>query len=109
MHRKYKATLAVARPVLGVVAGLFVLVFGAIASGAALHHALHHDANSHSGHCAVCSFAKSQVETADGSVVVCQPSVPVDVAAVPTISVLPRNPSFLLPPGRAPPVLSAVS
>jgi len=109
MERQYKMTQAVARPVLGVVLGLFVLVFGALASGAAVHHALHHDASSHSGLCAVCSFAKGQVDPADTPFAVCQPVVFCVVAATPTVSSLPQNPSLLLPPGRAPPVFSVVS
>ena len=109
MHRQYKMTKAVARPVLGVVLGFFVLVLGAVASGAAVHHALHHDANSHSGDCAICSFAKGQVEAADAPLVVCRLIVIASFAAVPTVNSLPQNPSLLLPPGRAPPVLSVVS
>ncbi len=109
MHRQYKMTKAVARPVLSVVIGLFVIAFGVLASGAAVHHALHHDANSHSGDCAICSFAKGLVEAADAPVAVCQPTLSAEVAALPTVSSLPQNPSLLLPPGRAPPVLSVVS
>jgi len=109
MHRQYKMILAMNRPVLSVVVGLFIIAFGAFASGAALHHALHHDASSHSGHCAICSFAKGQVEAADAPLAVCRPVVLASVAAIPTVSFLPQNSSFLLPPGRAPPVLSIVS
>lgn len=109
MRRKNKVTLAVYRPVLGVVLGLFVLVFGALASGAAVHHALHHDADSHAGNCAICSFAKSQVEAGDGVLPICPPVTPFDISASPVTSLVPQNPSFLLPPGRAPPVFSVVS
>lgn len=109
MRRKIILSLAVTRPLLGVVVGLFVFAFGAIASGAAVHHALHHDTDSHSGGCAVCSFAKSQVETADGILDICPPAAPLEVAVAPTTNSLPQASSFLLPPGRAPPILSVVS
>jgi hypothetical protein len=109
MQRQYKMTLAVTRPTLGVVIGLFVLLFGALASGAAVHHALHHNADSHSGFCALCSFAKGQVEAAGAPLAVCQPVEFCIAAAIPAVSFLPQNPSFLLPPGRAPPVFSVVS
>jgi hypothetical protein len=109
MHRQYKMTKAAARPILGVVLGFFVLVFGVLASGASVHHTLHHDANSHSGSCAICSFAKGQVEAADSPLAVCQPVIFRVIAATPIVSSLPQNPSFLLPPGRAPPVFSVVS
>jgi hypothetical protein len=92
-----------------VVVGFFVLVFGALASGAAAHHALHHDADSHSGFCALCSFAKGLVEAAAAPLVVCQPVEFCIASAIPTVSFLLQHPSFLLPPGRAPPVLSVVS
>ena len=97
------------RPVGSVITGLFVIALGLLASGAAIHHALYHDANSHSGPCAVCSFAKGQVEAADAPLAVCRPSVVASVAIIPTVSSLPQNPSLLLPPGRAPPELSIVS
>ncbi|MCU0786056.1 MAG: hypothetical protein MUF81_18820 [Verrucomicrobia bacterium] len=97
------------RSVVGVVLGLFVLAFGAIASCAAVYHSLHHDATSHTGHCAVCSFASGQVEAADAPLAVCRPVIFRVIAAIPIVSSLPQNPSFLLPPGRAPPVLSVVS
>ena len=109
MHRQYEMTKAVARPVLGVVLVLLVLVFGALASGAAVCHALYHDATSHSGPCAICSFAKGQVETADAPLAECRPVIPIGVAAIPTVSFLPQNPSSMLPPGRAPPALFVVS
>ncbi len=109
MHRPNKWTLVVARPVWSVVIGLFVLAFGVLASGAAVHHALHHDADSHSGFCAICSFAKGQVEAADAPLAVCRPVIFRVIAATPIVSSLPQNPSFLLPPGRAPPVCSVVS
>ena len=109
MHRQYKLTPAVARPVLSVIIGLFVIALGVLASGAAVHHALHHGANSHSGFCAVCSFAKGQVEAADAPLIVCRPVVVASVAIIPIVSSLPQNPSLLLPPGRAPPAFSVVS
>jgi hypothetical protein len=108
MHAQYRMTKAATRPFLGVVAGLFILVFGALASGAAVHHALHHDADSHSGPCAICSFAKGQVETASAPLAVCAPVEFCIAALIPTVNFLTQNPSFLLPPGRAPPVCSVV-
>jgi hypothetical protein len=108
MHWRHKMTKAAARPVLGVVVGIFVLVFGALASGAAAHHALHHEADSHSGLCALCSFAKGLVEAAAAPLVVCHPIEFCIAAAIPVVSFLPQNPSFQLPPGRAPPVCSVV-
>ena len=108
MRQQNKMTKALARPVLGVVAGLFVLVFGALASGAAVHHALHHDANSHSGPCAICSFAEGQVEAAASPLAACPPVEYCIAAPIPAVKFLPQNPSFLLHPGRAPPVFSVV-
>jgi len=109
MHRQYKMTKAATRPVLGVVIGLFVFVFGAVASGAAVHHALHHDASSHPTSCAICSFAKSQMDAADASVAVCVPALTAEIASVSSVQVSPEGPAYLSPPGRAPPVLSVAS
>jgi hypothetical protein len=109
MHRQDKLTLAVARPVLSVVIGLFVLAFGVLASGAAVHHALHHHSTDHSANCAICSFVKGMVEATDAPVPACQPVWGCLVAAMPIIAFPPQNPSFLLPPGRAPPILSVAS
>ena len=108
MRRQYQLTLAVTRPVLSVVMALVVFAFGVLSASTDLHHALHHDADSHSGHCAVCSFAKSQVAAADVPLVVCRPVVLASVAAIPAVSSIPQNPSLLLPPGRAPPIPAVV-
>jgi len=109
MHRRYKLTLPASRPVLSVVAGLFVIAIGVLASGAAVRHALHQHANTHSGPCAICSFAKGQVETTVAPLTVYRPVTACVAAAVRVVSFLPQNSSFLLPPGRAPPVRFVVS
>jgi len=109
MFRKYTATLAESRPVLDVGLGLIILVFGAIASVAAVRHSLHHDASSHSASCLVCSFTAGQVEAPEGACIVPLPAEAVDVAPFPVTSLLLQNPSFLLPLGRAPPILAVVS
>lgn len=109
MHRRNKLSLAVTRPVLGAVAGLLVLVFGTLASGAALHHALHHHADDRAAHCVVCAFAKTQVEVTEGFLNPGLPTAAFEAARVSAPEFPPQNPSFLLPPGRAPPVLTSVS
>jgi hypothetical protein len=109
MHRQYRVTSASCRPVLGVGLALLVLVLGALASGAAVYHAIHHVASSHASDCAVCSFAQSQVAAADAAVEARPPAAPVVAAAISPAGFVWSHPSFVLPPGRAPPVLSVIS
>lgn len=109
MHRQYKMIKTSARLALGVVLGLLILVFGALASGAAVYHALHHTTDSHSASCAICSFVKGQIEAADAPIAASQPVVIVEVTAIPASSSLPQSPSLLLPPGRAPPFSAVAS
>jgi hypothetical protein len=109
MHLKNKLAKIAARPALGVVIGLFILVFGALASGAAVYHTLHHNADARSSSCAICSLVKGQIGAADAPIVTSQPAVFVEVAVIPVSSSVPHAPSILLPPGRAPPVSAVAS
>ncbi len=101
--------IPLSRLLLTVTMGLLVFVFGLFASSQAMHKSLHHDGPSPTSHCVVCFFAKGQLDAATVQSFACAPvllfvSNPLTIAGHP-----PEFQPALLPPGRAPPVPSAVS
>jgi hypothetical protein len=92
----------------GLLAGT-MLVFTLLTASGHLHHALHHDGAAGGSACAICLFAKGQVDLPDaspvfavgvflliGGLIVARTSFALDVIS-------------LLPPGRAPPHFVPVS
>ena len=99
----------IARSAVTAMVGLLVLAFGLLAASSALHQALHHDEASASGHCAACDFAKGHLDLAEVVPALNEPARVSTPGGTLPDEFLPQNPSSLLPPGRAPPVLSVVS
>jgi len=97
------------RPMLAVVGCALLLVLGLLVAAAPLHEKLHHKEAAAGHHCAVCAFAKGQVDVASASPVLAAVTLlPVFTIHLPT-NLLPEPVFFLLPPGRAPPCFSVVS
>ena len=82
-----------------------VLMLNVLVVAPGLHERLHKDAN-HSDHqCAITLFAHGQVDSVSGEVMVPVPeAVPTSISIF-TVS-LQKTLAVVLPPGRAPPVLS---
>ncbi len=87
---------------------LLVLVLNAMAACPALHELVHHDADTPGHDCVVTMFAHGQVDSAAVEVSVPIPSTV--VATAPQFAIFVFAPVVEnLPPGRAPPLFSAVS
>jgi hypothetical protein len=109
MRWQAKLRHPVARSAVTAMAGLLVLAFGLLAASSALHQALHHDEASASGHCAACHLAKGHLDVADVVPALRKPSQVTTPGRTLADEFLPQPPTLLLPPGRAPPVLTVVS
>ena len=85
-----------------------ILFLNALAACPALHRLIHHDANRPGHECAVTVFAHGKVDAA--TVDVPRPAPAIAIGAEPRIYFAFVSTAVEhLPPGRAPPVLSAVS
>ena len=96
------------KPALSVLLMALVLLLNALAASETLHKLIHHDADEAGHHCAVTLFAHGQVDSAGGDVPVAIPTAWIETAPSIIFSV-PSTAIENLPPGRAPPVFSAVS
>lgn len=94
---------------LGGTLALAWLALALLTASGPLHQALHHSGGKSSNDCAICHLAKGMVDVADSPAPQKLVSLVVDVNFAGLTSVLPQQLSFILPPGRAPPQLSAVS
>jgi len=97
------------RPFVGGTLALAWLALALVAASGPLHQALHHDGAKSSSDCAICHLAKGLVDVADSSAPQKLVSQVVETSFTELTSVLPQQLSRVLPPGRAPPQLSAVS
>jgi len=88
---------------------LALLALGFLAASGPLHHAWQHHDTSHGGGCAICLFAKGQVDVAD-VLPVLGPAVFVFLCGLLSQSAsAPGRIDLLLPPGRAPPCPASIS
>ena len=96
------------KPALSGLLVALVLLLNALAASPALHELIHKDADQAGHDCAITMFAHGQVDSVSGEVPVAVPlalieTTPSSIFSVPSTAI--EN----LPPGRAPPVFSAVS
>ena len=85
-----------------------VLLLNAMAACEPLHKLIHHDADAADHDCAVMLFAHGHVDSASCDVPVVVPTEWIE-ASTSIIFSVPGTAIENLPPGRAPPVFSAVS
>ena len=85
-----------------------VLLLNAMAASPALHELIHHDADQPGHECAVTMFAHGKVDTSTVDISVVTPATSIEIVPPVIFSVF--APAIEnLPPGRGPPVFSAVS
>jgi hypothetical protein len=101
------------RPALkGLLAGLLagaLLVFTLLTASGPLHQALHHGGAAGGSACAICLFAKGQVDLPDVSPVFAVGVFLLVGGLMVSRTTVPFNFISLLPPGRAPPRLASAS
>ena len=85
-----------------------VLLLNALAACEPLHKLIHHDADEAGHECVVTLFAHGQIDSASCDVPVVVPIALVETTTSVIFSV-PSTAIKNLPPGRAPPIFSAVS
>ncbi|MDH7501756.1 MAG: hypothetical protein QHJ82_03445 [Verrucomicrobiota bacterium] len=109
MQGQIRKVIRTLRPVMAACMVLVLLALALLSANAPLHRALiHHSANGGNG-CVVCLFVHGQVALTDIKPVL-EPAPPdlfVWLSALTTEA--PWNVGLFLPPGRAPPLTSAVS
>ena len=97
---------------MGVSAGLLaatMLVFSLLTASGSLHHALHQDGAAGGSPCAVCLFAKGQVDLPDGSPIFVAGIFLLIGGLIVAYTAFAPTVISLLPPGRAPPRRSSAS
>lgn len=97
-----------ARRLAGVLGGA-LLAFALLAANSELHHAWHHGGNPSSNSCALCLFAKGQVEMPDSTMVFLAAFRPSFDSAPPLETVSKIDLTYLAFPSRAPPAITFLS
>ena len=109
LNRTLRDLRRVAKPALAGLLAALLLAFGLLAANGPLHRSFHHERAAGANFCAVCLFAKGQVEPANLGPVFLS-SVFFLLGGLPAASAgVPWSVDLLLPQGRAPPHLSSVS
>jgi hypothetical protein len=96
------------KPALSVLLMAVVLLLNAMAASEPLHKLIHHDADEADHDCAVTLFTHGHVDSTSCDVPVIAPTVWIETAPSIIFSV-PSTAIENLPPGRGPPLFSAVS
>lgn len=98
----------IGKPVLAIALVGVVLLLAAIAACPELHELIHHDAGKPDHECAVTMFVHGQVDSAVCEIIIPLPTGSIEIVRYFSVSVF--SPAIEnLPPGRAPPVPSAIS
>ena len=99
----------VAKPALAGLLAALLFMWGLLAASGSLHLSLHHDRAAGANSCAVCLFAKGQVELSDIAPLLIAVAIFLLCGLLAASAGVPWSVDSLLPPGRAPPRLSHIS